>query len=410
MYIITPKNSYSPVILERQNNVQHRAIAMTGVDKVELPKTNPMEKPTQMLLSLVRNALNTNEPLDMQPFEKATYSDWKNMLALSQEASLSGVAMEAAHKLPKDAMPKDIALKMIKIQKESEVRHAAQEKILGELSETLSKKGIETIQMKGIGFSMNYPNPSHRFGGDIDIFTRLKGQETKEISNAYEIVEQFMKDKGLVVDDHNGSKKAKHSEFDIDGVRIENHRYFINKERMECARPLDEYLHKCIKPRTQILPNGTKILVPSKEFNSVFMAHHAYQHYIFSGLDLHHLTDWAVHLQKDGLQIPEAVKGTKFEEFTYALTNLSNKYLGTKVEVPENKQLEEKIFNKMLKAGEFQWVPEESNALQTIIFKIKRFMKNAKFAQEYTGVSPIKLLIKASIDKLKDPATILRRR
>lgn len=406
-------NEITPMIIQpkteiaQSNGTQRRYLSTNSVDRVEkIGGTNPLEKPTKMLLSLLKGALS-EEPVDMEPLKGSNYSDWSKMLDIANEASVTGMALDASSKLPEGTIPKGIELKMAQVQKESEIRHAQQEAILGELSEMYAKKGIETVQLKGVGLSMNYPEPTHRFGGDIDIFTRLKGQPTKDASNAYSIVDDMMADSGLEVEDHHKLKKTKHSEFDYKGVRIENHRYFINKERMPEAGVLDEFLHKSLNPREQILPHGTKILVPSKEFNSVFIAHHAFQHYVFSGIDLHHLTDWAMHIKKNGLQLPEEAKGTKFEKFTYALTNLSNRYLGTNVKVPENRQYEDEIFEKLLHP-ETEKMPEGLNKAEIVLYKAKRLFKSTMRTKEYTGESVTKTLLRAVMNKIKDPSALFK--
>lgn len=410
MNTITPYNISTNNRIAYTSKTQQRAnISSTnGIDKVEkIGGTNPNEKPTKMLLSLLKGALN-DEPIDSNVFKGANYSDWQTMLDISKDSSVTGIALDAADKLPQNTIPKDIEMKMLEIQKESEIRHAKQEKILGELSEAFAKKGVETIQLKGIGLSMNYPEPTHRFGGDIDIFTRLKDTQTQDHSNAYDIINDMMEKKGLEVDSHNHSKKTKHSEFDYKGVRIENHRYFINKERMPEAVKLDEYLHKSLNPHTQKLPNGTKILVPSKEFNTVFLAHHAYQHFAFGGIDIHHLTDWGTHIKKNGLELPNEVKGTRFEKFTYALTNLSNRYLGTNVKVPEDKEFEDKIFNKLLHPEE-EPISKDMNKAEILIFKTKRFFKRAQQSKEYTGETYFSSFARAFMNKMRDPASLFKR-
>jgi len=409
------KNDITPISIQQQQPIvkttgvqQRRYITTTGAERLEkINGANPFEKPTKMLLSLLRGALN-DEPVEMDSFKGANYADWKNLLHISQEASVTGMACDAASKLPQGTIPKDISMKMLQIQKESETRHGQQEKIIGELSEMYDKKGIETVQLKGVGLSMNYPEPKHRFGGDIDIFTRLKGTQTSGYSNSYEMVDNMMADAGLEVENHRASKKTKHSEFDYKGVRIENHHYFINKERIPEAGKIDAFLHKSLNPHAQILPNGTKILVPSKEFNSVFLAHHAYQHFVFGGIDLHHLTDWGTHIKKNGLQLPEEVKGTRFEQFAFALTNLSNRYLGTNVKVPENKKFENDIFETLLHPEEPEF-PKDLNPAEVILYKCKRFIKRASRAKEYTGEPVSKAFMTAVWNKIFDPKSLLKK-
>lgn len=412
MNIITPKGSQaSSVVSTEQISSSQKTgrsfLSSTGVDRVEkVGNTNPSEKSVKMLLNLVKASLNEGK-IDESVFKGANYHDWSQLLEIANESTVTGMAFDAAHKLPKGTLPTGIALKMAEFAREEEKEHARQEKIIGELTEKLAKKDTELIQLKGIGFSMNYPVPQHRYGGDIDVFTRKKGTVTEGYSNTWDMFNQMMLDEGCDVEDYK-RKHHKHSEFDYKGVRIENHNYFLNKERMPESRKIDAYLHKNINPRVQVLPNGTKILVPSKEFNTVFMAHHAFQHFVFGGIDIHHLTDWGMQIKNDGFNFPEELKGTKFEKFTYALTNLSHKYLGTKPTAPQDKEYEEKIFKKLI-YPQSEEVPMHYNKVQTFAYKVKRLYTKAKFAQEYTGASMVRMFADAGLIKLANPKAIFRK-
>ena len=378
-----------------------------NIDKVENFKTNPNKKAVNMIFELLKSSL-TGKEINNDIFKGANNHDWEKFIEIANEASVTGMAYDSVHKLPKGTVPVPFIMEMADFAKETEEKHAHQEKILGELSRRFEKMGIETVQLKGIGLSMDYPVPQHRFGGDIDIFTRLKGTQTKERSNSSFIIDDMFHKEGFVIDDYN-LPKIKHSEFMYDGVRIENHRFFVNKNLLNEADKVDEFLHKSLNPREKILPNGTKILVPSKEFNTVFLAQHAFQHFVFEGIDLHHITDWGMHIKENGLNFPKELKGTKLEEFTYAFTNLTNHYLGTNIKVPENKEYEEKIFNKILMAGQTEKMPEGLNTAEVLLYKANRFMKHSKEAQKYGGKNPIMLFLKTSLIKLQEPRTLLRR-
>lgn len=395
----------SPII--QKTIVSPRFMSTSAIDNVEISdKTNPNSKAVDMIMTLLKSSLNEDD-VNIKAFKGATYHDWQKFIEIANEASVTGMAFESVHKLPKGTIPIDVFVKMGEFTKETEAKHLAQEVILGKLSKQYESMGAEMIQLKGAGLSMNYPVPQHRFGGDIDIFTRQKGTITEGYSNSWDMINKAMIKQGYEVEDYK-LKQHKHSEFEYDGVRIENHNYFANKERMSKAKLIDDYLHKNLNPKEQILPNGTKILVPSKEFNNVFLSHHAFQHFVFGGLDLHHLTDWSTHLKKDGFQFPEELKGGYYEKFTYALTNLSNKYLGTNIKVPEDKEFEEKIWKRML-SPEDEPIPKEYNKFQTFAFKVKRLYNHAKSAKEYTGVPITRVFVDAGLIKLVNPKAILRK-
>ena len=409
MYPVTQnyKNSYRPSDIAWNRPAFTSQKQTLNVDKVEkINNISPNEKPTKMLLSLLKSSLMGGN-VDTEAFKGANRYDWEKLLEIANEASVTAIASDSCYKLPKGTIPTDIAIQMFEVRKETEQKHELQEKILDTLSKKFEKENIETVQLKGVGLSMNYPVPQHRFGGDIDVFTRIKGTVTQNRSNASDIIDNMMVSEGYSIDDYK-MPKIKHSEFEYNGVRIENHRYFVNKEILLEAGKIDEYLHKTLNPRQQILPNGTKILVPSKEFNTVFLAQHAFQHYVFGGIDLHHLTDWGMHIKENGLNFPKELNGTKLEEFTYAFTNLSNKYLGTKIDVPANKEYEADIFKTILNPAS-DAMPEGLSNIEVLAFKFNRFMKKAKRAEKFGGHNAISALARNIALKLKDPSKLLVR-
>lgn len=376
----------------------------TGVDRLEKTeiKRTPF-KAEKMLLGTVKSAIN-GETADPKVFKGATSQDWNKLMKIANKSAVTCLVYDAVKDLPKGNVPPEIMERLKSVLPQSENQHMKQEKVIGELTDKLGKKGIDVIQMKGIGFSMNYPIPQHRFGGDIDIFTRKKGTVTDGYSNTWEEVNKMMMDEGWPIQDYK-RKHHKHSEIMYKGMMVENHNYFLNKERIPEADKIDKYLHKVINPHEQILPNGTKILVPSKEFNGVFMAHHAFQHFVYGGIDVHNMADWAIYLKKNGLNFPKELKGTRFEKFVYAFTNVTNKCLGTNIKVPENKDFETKILKRIV-SPEIEGVPANYNKLQTLVYKTKRLYHRAKFAKEYTGY-PIRKVFRDSVfTKLANPKSI----
>lgn len=389
---------------ENQPNISQAGLKVDTVEKTVKLKT-PQEG-FKMLFGLLKSSLN-GETANADTVKGMTYTDWDRIIKMSNYSAVTPMVYDSVKDLPKESIPEKILKRMQILTMKSEIQHAKQEDALADLSKKFADKGIETIQLKGIGLSMDYPVPQHRYGGDIDIFTRKKGTVTHGYSNSWNETNKIMLDEGVDVEDYR-RKHHKHSEFQYKGTNIENHNYFLNKESIPEAGKIDAYLHKVINPRERVLPNGAKILVPSKEFNSVFLAHHAFQHFVFGGMNMHNLTDWAVHLKKDGLNFPEELKGTKFEKFVYALTGLSNKLLGTEVKVPEDKEYKRKIFEKMTNPPQ-KFVPSHKNKALAFLDKIKWVYNNEKVAAEYTGGSAKKAMVDLVLQNLTNPKSILRK-
>ncbi len=375
------------------------------IDKMDkIGNTNPDEKPMKMLLSLIRSTIS-GEELDKEAFKGANYHDWSKLLEKGTEASVTGIAYDSIAKLPKGTVPTGILVKMQEYIREIEDKYARQEKTIGQITEELGKENIEVIQLKGLGLSTDYPVPQHRHGRDIDIYTRYKGTVTEGRSNSTDFVDQYMLKKGLVVEDYD-VPKTKHSEFFYNNLTVENHKFFVNKEAMPEAKLVDELLHKKLNPEIKILPNGTKILVPSKEFNTIFLAQHAFQHYAFSGIDLHNLLDWSMHIKQNGFEVPKELKGTKLETFMNALTNVSHKYMGTKPTAPENPEYEKDLISRILKP-QADPIPQNMTNTETFIYKTKRFWNHYNRSKELTGNSFTKTIWHSVKAHLRKPETIL---
>lgn len=91
--------------------------------------------------------------------------------------------------------------------------------------------------MKGVGLSTYYPIPSHREGGDIDIFTYSADHSRKSDAEANRLADRLMEEKGIEVDLEHSEK---HSMFYYKGIPIENHKTFINSETYHIAVKMDK--------------------------------------------------------------------------------------------------------------------------------------------------------------------------
>lgn len=390
-------NNLSPIF---SSTVNHTQTIKKNVSKPIESKTinsiqqvsemkNPDYIPSKMLLSLLKCGLNDDTKANAELFKGRTDEDWVRMYNLGHDNAVTPMLLEGLEKSPEINAPKEVIEAMQETDMYAKRYHMKQERVLGEVMDISAKKGIDVVPIKGIGFSLNYPNPQRRFGGDIDVFTFKHGTDFSEPeNNMTNVFDEIFEKRGIDIKKTN----PKHSEFEYRGMPIENHRTFVDVKnrylRVPDALKINNYLLEHLKPTEQTLPMGTKILTPSKEFNTVFLAYHSMTHFIGSGINFHHLADWAVHIKKNGLKVPEETKGTSVERFMYAMTNLSNKYLGTKVKAPEDKKLENAIFNKMLdplnQYGENSVKqPTSKNPLAIIKYKFEKLNAKCKDAQMF---------------------------
>ena len=418
MNSILPLNNlpvnYSPALSNpKLNPNKPYTISMKSVDSIQKigRAADPEIIPAKMLLSLLKSGLNDDAKIDEKLFQGRTKEDWIRLNNLAIDNAVAPTVFNGLEKNPNIKVPEDVVANLRESKEYAIKYHGLQEKLLGEFSDFTKSKGIDTVQMKGIGFSMNYPDPTARFGGDIDIYNFKHGTNPSNPQNNMSLMTDKIAEKsGIEVALDHGPK---HSEIKYKGMPIENHRNFLNIEIGPLHKKMNSYLLKHLNPVQETLPHGTKILVPSKEFNNVFISFHAMQHFVGAGINFHHLADWAVQVKKHGLTIPEEAKGTKFEEFMYAFTNLANKHLGTNVKVPENKKLENEIFDKMLHPERSKNLgvptPKSKNPVSMVVYKYKKIAANTARYNQYWGTD--KTVTQACFDSLirhfKKPKTFL---
>ena len=84
--------------------------------------------------------------------------------------------------------------------------------------------GIRTVQLKGVGLSALYPVPSHREGGDLDIYTFSADASKLTDGQANALADELMRRQGIDVK----MRSYKHSNFRYRDVPVESHKCFLN--------------------------------------------------------------------------------------------------------------------------------------------------------------------------------------
>lgn len=254
-----------------------------------------------------------------------------------------------------------------------------------------------------MGLSTYYPIPSHREGGDIDIFTYSADHSRKSDAEANRLADRLMEEKGIEVDLEHSEK---HSMFYYKGIPIENHKTFINSETYHIAVKMDKLLQELLQPVSAELDGKYPIFIPSSTFNTVFLAFHAAQHYA-RGLALHHLCDWACLLNRYGLHIPEEVTDIRFRNMMLAMTHLCNDYLGTSVPVYGGEGLAEEILREIIRPPYTKFVPAK-NKWSILVYKTKRMLHTHRACNSVLRISLCKWVGNSILLHLRSPYTIFQ--
>ncbi len=168
---------------------------------------------------------------------------------------------------------------------------------------------------------------------------------------------------------------------------------------------MNELLLELLQPREVLLCEGKyKVSVPSPEFNALFLAFHAGQHYC-SGLRLHHLFDYACMLKKYGLPLSPKITDRKLLNFIYALTSLCNGFFGTSVQVPADESLVKEVCGQIMHPRFSGHAPK--NPLGLFLYKTVRFFHTHRKTSRIFTRPLSAVLWNSIVFHIKNPKTIL---
>ena len=320
----------------------------------------------QMLFALLRSSLHERE-VETNFFQNVSERDWKQCYHLAIEQGVMALAWDGVMRLPKDLKPiRKQKLTWAMAVERYEAKYLRHCQIADELSALYASHGVEMVQLKGVGFSTLYPVPSHREGGDIDIYTYSSDKNKMSDQEANTLADTLMLEQGIEVDFHS----YKHSNFYYKGVPIENHKCFLNVKPVKEALLLNDILMRKLNPETVELVKGMK-------------------HY--------------------GWLVPEDVKDQRFVKGIKALNCLCNEYLGTDVPTKGGETLANEMIQEILNPLYKEVIPPMSK-LNVIIYKIRRlnhYFKLQSRVYTFTSKSRIWGSIKSHI---RNPKTIFERK
>lgn len=357
-----------------------------------------------MLFALLKASLQ-ELPANESFFIDASEDDWVKCYQLATQQGVMAVAWDGIQSLPTQLQP-PIDLKIVwgLTVEQYEKKYERYCRTASELADYYAKHHIAMVQLKGVGLSSCYPIPSHREGGDIDIYTYSGDKEKMTDSEANSLADNLMKRQGIEVNMHS----PKHSNFYYKGIPIENHKTFLNVETYPIAKQMNKVLHNYLQPQLTTLVDGKYFIqTPSPAFNALFLSFHAAQHY-GSGLALHHLYDWACLLKRYGWCLPEEVTDKRLLRFIQALTGLAHCLLGTSIYKDADTDMMNKIYQEIFHPRYSTKTIPVKGYWNILVYKYKRFMYKFHLKQEVIEGSLIKRLWESIVAHLRYPSSIFR--
>ena len=248
-------------------------------------------------LSLVRSGLWGGEPAYPVTSDGDFVPDWKVISKLAEAQTVVGLVGEGMGRLPQKTATEEWNLLQEALQPmivqayRTERRNAEMDAFLAKLMTKLREEGITALVVKGQAVGHLYANPSVRQAGDIDLF--LDEQN-------YQKAKDFL------------SKKATKTESEgEDSLHLGMQ---LGRWTVELHGTLHAGLINAVQDRLQaeLFQNGdfrrwecagVEVLSPSPLFDAEYILLHCLQHLYYEGIGLRQFCDWAVHLDRFGLEI-----------------------------------------------------------------------------------------------------------
>lgn len=215
---------------------------------------------------------------------------------------------------------------------------------IADLARFYHQNDMPMLLMKGWGLSLDWPIPSHRQTGDIDIFLLGRGGEA----------DQLIKDELGVEPKLN---EDKHSTFLFQGYSVENHACFINDTVQPSLKALEKFFEDDAVNAIPTKVNDVEVLLPSVATNALFLPQHCGNHFVHGEASIRQLCDWACFVRSHGKEVDwvatkRMAHQAGFYRFLCCLNGIVQDHLGIHADClpdwPRNKKLEERVLDEIL--------------------------------------------------------------
>ena len=289
-----------------------------------------MTEAQDILFYLLQSSLGTIEAkLDWSAITK---SDWQSLIDISFDQGVAAIAVDGLQKFYEANPGLELEidseeLEDLKYEWFGEVMQAEDDyskhcKIVNTICQTYIDNGFMPILLKGIGLGLDYPIPTHRICGDLDIFLA----DGKSLEGDMMITEML----GAKV---TKSKIGHHSHWAYKGLLVENHyelsnSYFGGEKSRQFERELQTLIASDVRKPYEECP----YYLPSANFNAVFLLWHLGTHFCSGEINLKQLCDLLMflkchHSEIDWPKVQRIWKQYGMENFANAIGSVLVKYL-----------------------------------------------------------------------------------
>lgn len=210
---------------------------------------------------------------------------WQEIYNLATEHGLLAVVIDGIERLPNEKRPRqELLLKWIgEVLQGYEYPYEQYENAIAKLAGFYNSHGFRMMVLKGYACSLDWPIPSHRPCGDIDIWQFGKQREADETLRQAQGPE-FKIDKS----------HHHHTVFDWCEFSVENHYDFVNVHVRRSSAEMEKVFKELGKDDSySVVVKGEKVYFPSPNLHALFLIKHNVSHFVGAYISLRQVLDWA---------------------------------------------------------------------------------------------------------------------
>lgn len=259
------------------------------------------------------------QPLSEELFDLTT-EEWRDLHKLSRNQGVLALVFDTLKDIS-SRIPAPIRLQWAYGAIQIEERSEKQWYLAKEISEEFRKHNIQPVVLKGFAFSKYYLTPKHRECGDFDCYLMGAFEQGNKIAEKLGAHVRF--------DDY------KHSHINYKGLMVENHKFCTAIRGPKVNKQFEIYLQQLLRAKDGGLTplNDSSIYAPSPTFNALFLIRHTMVHFLYEGIKIRHILDWACFIksEKDNIDWDTVwywCKVLHLGNFVNLLNAAVNKYIG----------------------------------------------------------------------------------
>lgn len=218
--------------------------------------------------------------------------DADSLVHLAYHQEVSAFVYDAVNKLHEKGydviQDKNAKFRLLTHTLKQEKQFPSNLKTIKKISDFFDNNNVIMYVLKGLSIAQNYSKPEHRYSCDLDCILASKSSESFE--SVFEEGNALLENNGIKV----SNDYYKHSEFRVNGLYVENHKFCCSVKRGRRTKELERYLQSLLTSSSAVKSETYGLYFPQLMFQAIFMIEHSNSHFLYEKINLKHICDWAM--------------------------------------------------------------------------------------------------------------------